>query len=293
MIRTTRLGALAVLLSATVAACGSSEGGTAGPAPSATTGPTSTPTSTATPRGTLHAVPVYWVAESRDAFALYREFRDVPDLGDAVTSAVAAMTRMRPLDADYTTPWRPASSVRATREGSALTVDLSRDALASTQVGSELAARAVQQLVYTATAASGMSGTAASTVRVLVDGQEADAWGVVHLGEPTARAPMGDVQAQAWVTSPQEGQTVPAGTVRFTGFGTSFEATFAWKVTSSTGAVVAHGSAMGGTGDGGYGEVTWRATLAAGTYTVTLSTDDPSDGEGHGPATDDKAFTVR
>jgi hypothetical protein len=239
-------------------------------------------------------VPVYWVGESRDGFALYREFRDVPDLGDAVTSAVAAMTRMRPLDADYSTPWRPASSVRVTRSGTALTVDLSRDALAGTQVGSALAARAVQQLVYTATAASGMTGTAASTVRVLVDGQEADARGTVHLGEPTARAPMSEVQAQAWVTSPQEGQRLPAGTVRFTGFGTSFEATFSWKVTSSTGAVVAQGSAMGGTGDGGYGEVTWKATLTAGTYTVTLSTDDPSDGaEGHGPATDDKSFTVR
>ena len=50
---------------------------------------------------------------------------------------------------------------------------------------------------------------------------------------------------------------------------------------------------MGGTGDGGYGVVTWTATLAAGSYTVTLSTDDASGGaEGHGPATDDKRFTV-
>ena len=284
---TTRSATLAVLLSAALAACGSSGGGTAGP------GPTTSSAPSPTPRGTLHAVPVYWVAESRASFALYREFRDVPDLGDAVTSAVAAMTRLQPLDPDYTSPWRPASSVRVTRVGSALTVDLSRDALASTQVGSELAARAVQQLVYTATAAASLAGTPAGTVRILVDGEEADAWGAVHLGEPTARAPMADVQAQAWVTDPQEGQQLPVGTVRFKGFGTSFEATFSWKVTSSTGAVVAQGSAMGGTGDGGYGVVTWTATLAAGSYTVTLSTDDASGGaEGHGPATDDKRFTV-
>jgi hypothetical protein len=289
---TTRRATLAVLLSAALSACGSSGGGTAGPAPSTSTTTSTTPSPT--PGGTLHAVPVYWVAESRSSFALYREFRDVPDLGDAVTSAVAAMTRMRPLDPDYTTPWRPASRVTATQSGDAIAVDLSADALSSTQVGSELAERAVQQLVYTATAAAAKAGTPATTVTITVDGRPRDAWGSVHLGEPTRRAAVSAVQAQAWVTSPQEGEALPAGTITFTGFGTSFEATFGWKVVSSTGATVAHGSAMGGTGSGGYGEVTFRATLAPGTYTVELATDDPSGGaEGNGPATDDKSFTVR
>jgi hypothetical protein len=291
--RTSTLGLLALALAATLSGCNGSDSDTLGePTPTATTAsPTASPTASAPT--TLKGVPVYWVAESRSSFRLYREFRDVPDVGGHVASAVAAMTRLRPLDPDYTTPWRPASTVTVTQSGSALTVDVSRDALASTQVGSELADVAVQQLVYTATAAAQQAGTPATTVRVLVDGQESDAWGAVHLGEPTRRAPLIDVQAQAWVTNPQEGQRLQAGTVRFQGFGTSFEATFAWKVTSSSGAVVAHGSAMGGTGDGGYGVVTWTANLSPGSYTVTLSTDDPSGGaEGHGPATDDKAFTV-
>jgi hypothetical protein len=35
------------------------------------------------------------------------------------------------------------------------------------------------------------------------------------------------------------------------------------------------------------------SSLAPGTYTFVISEDDPSGGaEGHGPATDDKAFTV-
>jgi hypothetical protein len=234
------------------------------------------------------------VAESRGSFALYREFRDVPDAGGAVASAVAAMTRVRPLDPDYSTPWQPASRVSATQTGDALNVDVSADAVSGTQVGSELAERAVQQLVYTATAAAAQSGTPASTVTITVDGRPRDAWGAVHLGEPTRRAPLLDVQAHAWVTSPQQGDVLPAGTVQLKGFGTSFEATFSWKVLSSTGAVVAHGSAMGGTGDGGFGVVSFTASLAAGAYTVELATDDPSGGaEGHGPATDDKAFTVR
>lgn len=260
--------------------------------PSAT--PSSTPTATASAGTTLSGVPVYWVAESRRAFALYREFREVPDSGGPVASAVAAMTRLRPLDPDYMTPWRPASRVDVSQAGDALTVDLSADAVANTQVGSELATRAVQQLVYTATAAAAQAGTPATTVTITVDGEPRDAWGVVRLGEPTRRAPLAEVQGHSWVTTPQEGQVLAAGTVTFKGFGTSFEATFGWKVLSRSGAVVAHGSAMGGTGDGGFGVVTFSAQLAAGEYTVELATDDPSGGaEGNGPAKDDKSFTVR
>ena len=295
MTRTTRrIGLLSLALAAAVSGCNSKDDLTSTPGGSTSPSATTAPSATASTASTLTGVPVYWIAESRDSFALYREFRNVTDDGGRIASAVAAMTRMRPLDPDYTTPWRPASRVDVSQAGDAITVDLSADALANTQVGSELAARAVQQLVYTATAAAAQAGTPATTVRILVDGAAADAWGAVRLGEATRRAPLADVQAQAWVTSPQEGATVPAGTVQFTGFGTSFEATFAWKVVSSTGTTVAHGSAMGGTGDGGFGVVSWSAQLTAGTYTVELATDDPSGGaEGHGPATDDKAFTVR
>ena len=105
---------------------------------------------------------------------------------------------------------------------------------------------------------------------------------------------MVDVQAQAWVTSPQEGDVRKAGKVAFTGYGTSFEATFGWVVRTTAGAEVAQGWAMGGTGTGGFGSLSFSAQLVPGSYTVTLSTDDASGGaEGHGPATDDKTFTVR
>lgn len=295
-----RLGVLGLALAAGLAGCAGTDelgtGGTPTTTPSATPSATTTPTSpaTVTPTGTLRGLPVYWVGESRRSFALYREFRDVPDVGGPVASAVAAMTRLRPLDPDYTSPWRPASRVSASQAGGAITVDLSADAVSGTQVGSELAERAVQQLVYTATAAAAQTGNPADMVTITVDGQARDAWGAVHLGEPTRRAPLASVQAHAWVTTPQEGQVLPAGRVSFKGFGTSFEATFSWKVRSSTGAVVAGGSAMGGTGDGGFGVVAFSAQLAAGSYTVELSTDDPSGGaEGNGPATDDKSFTVR
>lgn len=293
------LAATALVLG--LAACGDEAREPAGPGASTSTStpttsaPTSSPAPSPTTTGAQRTgVPVYWVGESRQAFVLYREFRTVPDVGDLVTSAVAAMTRMTPLDPDYVNPWRPASRVTVTQNGTDLAVDLSPDAIAGTQVGSELAARAVQQLVYTATAAASVAKRPASTVTVTIDGQAADAWGVVRLGEPTRRAPMVDVQAHAWVVSPQEGEVRPAGPVVFTGFGTSFEATFGWTVKDGAGRVVARGSAMGGTGDGGFGSLTFSVTLRPGQYTVSLATDDPSGGaEGRGPAVDTKRFVVQ
>lgn len=258
-----------------------------------TSGGASNPT---TPPGTgsqRSGVPLYWVGASRSGFALYREFRTVPDEGGPLGSAVAAMMRMGPLDPDYSTPWKPPTGVTVSQTADAITVDLTADAFSGTGVGSEVAELAVQQLVWTVTAAAAKQGAPARTVRVLIDGAPGDAWGVLSVGAPLTRSPMAHVQAHAWVTSPQEGDTLPAGPVRFTGFGTSFEANFTWTVTNSAGALLAKGSAMGGDGAGGFGEFTFAATLPAGQYVVEVSTDDPSGGsEGPGAAVDTKGFTV-
>lgn len=264
------------------------------PTTSPTTGATSPTGSTTTPTY-LASMPIYFVGQTQQAFRLFREFRTIRKIDGPVSSAVSAMTRLRPLDPDYANPWRPASRVQVGQQGKTLTVDLSADAFANRNVGSELAALAVQQLVYTATAAAHVAGHDATSVVITVDGKPADVWGVVHLGSPMTRAPMLEVQAQAWVTSPQQGDVVPSGTVRFTGYGTSFDAVFHWEISNASGTKVAHGEAMGGS-MGQYGSLTWSARLAPGTYTVRLATDDPSgDGEheGHGAAVDTKTFTVR
>jgi len=240
------------------------------------------------------SLPVYWIGESRRSFALYREFREVADTGGPIASAVSAMTRLKPLDPDYTNPWRPAARVTASQNGDAITVDLSPDAFANTQVGSEVADRAVQQLVYTATAAAQQAGAPAGSVKITVDGKAFDAWGVVQLGEPMKRAPIATVQAHIWVTSPQEGGVLPAGTVVFKGFGTSFENNFLWQIRKDSGGVVAKGFTNGDGSQGWFGEFTFTAQLTPGTYSVEVSDDDASGGaEGPGTATDDKTFTVR
>ena len=293
-------GLMSVAIAVVLSGCGvASDPGSAGQSQSAGTSATGSSTTPATAptaalaTKTLTGVPVYWVAESRRSFALYREFRDVPDTGGPISSAVSAMTSLKPLDPDYLTPWRPASRVTVTQKGEAITVDLSRDAFANTQVGSEVADRAVQQLVYTATAAAQQAGTPASSVKITVGGIAFDAWGVIRLGEAMGRAPLSAVQAQTWITSPQEGENLAAGTVTFKGFGTSFEANFVWEVRNDSGAVVAKGLTTGGGANGTFAELTFTARLTAGKYSVKVSGTDGSGGaEGPGVATDDKAFTV-
>lgn len=302
-VRRTATAVVAAALAVGAAGCsgGTTQGGSgttgATVAPSATgssdpSGTVTGPGPSSTPAGKqLTGIPVYWIGQSAGAARLYREFRTVPDAGGRVASAIAAMTRMKPLDPDYRTPWSPASRVTVRQRGAALTVDLSADAIAGRDVGSEVADRAVQQLIYTATAAAG--STTIRTVTITVDGKPADAWGVVRLGTPMTRAPQVDVLSHAWLTAPQEGERRPAGTVTFGGYGTSFEATFGWTVADGSGKAVANGFATGGTGTGGFGSFTFAAKLAPGEYTVELRTDDPSDGEGPGPMRDTKRFTVR
>ena len=238
-------------------------------------------------------MPVYFVGESGGSFKLFREFRTVRKIDGPISSTISAMTRLAPLDPDYINPWRSASRVYVSDEAATLTVDLSKDAFRNTRVGSELASMAIQQLVYTALAAGRATGNDAHSVVVTVDGQRYDAWGVVRLEGRVEQLPMVDAFAPAWIVSPQEGATVRAGTVNFTGYGTSFEGTFTWKVHGLSLKLEKRGTAMGGS-MGTFGTVRFAAKLPPGTFVVELATDDPSGGvEGFGPAIDTKEFTVR
>ena len=260
--------------------------------PPTTTSPTSSESTTDAATGVVENAPVYWVGPSKTSFWLYREFRDVPDLGDPVTSAVAAMTREEPLDPDYMNPWQPAERVEVTRDGDAITVDLSADAFSGTDVGSELAALALQQLVYTATAAAQSDGP----VTVLVDGEPAEVWGVLEVGEPIDRAPQVDVQASTWIIEPEQGQTV-SNPVHVVGYGTAFEATFNWEVRDAgTDQVVQEGFVTGEGSMGTYGDFEFTLDdLAPGGYVLEVYQGDMSDGESpEGPRMypDTKEFTV-
>lgn len=293
-----------LVLAVTLAGCGSDEPtdpgtGTGSPTTTGTVTPTAdetTPVDGDEPTapvdddaaaGELSGVPVYYVGDSGGSFRLYREWRTVPDLGDPVESAVMAMMGVPPRDPDYSTPWVAPDELEVEREGSAITVDVSADAFGG-GVGSELSALALQQLVYTATAASTLDGPAATTVTILMDGAAADAWGHVRVGEPMTRAPQAQVLSHVWILSPAEGDALSAGEVTVGGYGASFEANFVWRVEGPSG--TQEGFTLSDNGMG-FGEFDLTVDLEPGTYTVTVES--TSGLEEFVPHTDSKTFSVR
>jgi hypothetical protein len=211
---------------------------------------------------------------------LYREF--VRETSPSVEVAVRAMLggEGAPADPDYFTPWRPAS-VRVLGAADVVTVDLGHEALAAPGVDRDVARAAVQQLVYTVTAAAtslhDATSGAASRVRVLVDGAEGYlAWGQVRLGAQMTRD--GAAVAPIWVIEPQNGARTSPGRVRVTGVGTAFEGVLRWEARAVSGRVVDEGVARAGSG-AAREPFDFTISLPRGRYTITVYAPDASDGE--------------
>jgi hypothetical protein len=220
---------------------------------------------------------------------LVREFRQVPDRGDRATSAVAALG-LDPVDPDYTSFWRSPSRVSVDVRADRIVVDLSADAFGNPDAGSgDVPAVAVQQLVWTVTAAGGRD----VPVTVLGGGRGGyEAWGAVALGRPMEREEAH--RAPVWIDTPPDGGTLPAGTQHVTGQGSGFEATFRYRVTSGS-REVAKGFVTGTAEGSAYGWWTFdiRLRLPRGSYVVTVEADNPATGAEAGPAwPDTKRFRV-
>jgi hypothetical protein len=191
-------------------------------------------------------------------------------------------------DPDYATTWNPRTRVRSvSRRGQVIEVDLS-PAARTAGVGSETAARMVQQLVYTVTEAVDPR----ARVRLLIGGQPAgDLWGTVTWDRPVGRADPARVRVLVQIDTPRDGATVSSPLV-VAGEANAFEATVPWRVLDGTGKVVRQGftTALEGMTFSPY---TFRVRLAPGHYTVEVREDDPSGGEGGTPMTDTKHVTVQ
>jgi hypothetical protein len=199
-------GGTAVVAAATVAVVLAASPRTGPPAqpPGGSGGPTAT--TTLPPTANL---PVYYLGSTSLGVRLFREYHLLPVTGsDPAARTRAALTAMlttsSPSDPEYTTPWRDATVTAVRVEGDTATVDL-HGVPATAPAGAATARVAVQQLVWTVTAASGTTA-----VRVLVDGRTVPAlWGVAGLDEPLTRSPRADVQAPIWLIDPQ--QAAPVG----------------------------------------------------------------------------------
>ncbi|HSU48838.1 MAG TPA: GerMN domain-containing protein [Arthrobacter sp.] len=181
--------------------------------------------------------PVYWIGRSGGNIFLYREFRDVPEQENPVTRALRAMMSEKPLDPDFFTPWQNPDKLATSISGKdVITVDVSADAFNS-NLDADMAARAIQQLIYTATAAAASSGLIDTgqqiRVRILVDGHtDYVAFGKVQLGALMTRA--AGLVAPVWIIDPQENTEVPGGSVKITGRSTSPGAKLRWQILQST-----------------------------------------------------------
>lgn len=217
-------------------------------------------------------------------FRLFREFRSLSvnpqDLGDPVVVAVQSMLT-GPTDSDYLTAWAGVTVRRASVANDVITVRLAGTPKALPTSVSGRAA--VQQLVWTATAGYGKS----VGVKIIFDSGRTNVFGV-DLTHPIRRQP--DLQAPVWITDPVTGQRDKAGKVTVTGVSTSYESVLSWTIINAeTGAVVAHGTAKGGS-NGTYAPFVFSTTLKAGRYTVAVRA---SDGSGQDRSIPDtKTWTV-
>ncbi|HEY1132936.1 MAG TPA: Gmad2 immunoglobulin-like domain-containing protein [Nocardioides sp.] len=230
------------------------------------------------------ATAVYFVADGPLGPRLVREFQ----AGGADLASAVDLLSGSPVDPDYSNlvaGWVQSAAldgdeIVATVDGGAPGEEVDTDA-----------SLAVQQVVYTLQAAAGDP----HPVR-FVDSAGSDVTALAGATNPVAAAPQIDTLLLVNVTDPAEGTAV-SGSFTATGRASSFENTVRWELRSDADGVVADGFTTA-EGDWTTGLVPWEATvdvsgLAAGTYTFVASTDDPSGGEGPGPAEDSKTITVQ
>jgi len=168
------------------------------------------PSETPLPQGTVN-VPVYFVGNTGLGPRLFREYHVVtatPASPEDKASVALAEMFKSPVDPDYRTLWPSGATVRSVvaQPDGTDTVDLagvSGPGPADPQL-------AVEQLVWTVTAATGRSTP--YPVRLTIDGQPAgELWGL-WIGDRTfTRSRIADVRSPVWLIDPAEGATITAG----------------------------------------------------------------------------------
>ncbi|PPB49912.1 hypothetical protein C4K88_04275 [Arthrobacter pityocampae] len=259
---------------------------------------------TSPPDAVRPLVPVYWLGGDGGTERLFREYLATPEdsAGDPIADAVRLMTSGRPLDPDYHSAWRPASSVSSSiSTKNVITLDISSDAFPQ-RLGEDQGRLALQQLVYTATAAAAdaglIAGGEASSVVVLVDGAaDRRVFDSVDLDGAWTRDAA--TLAPLWIIDPQEGTRSDAGTLTVHGVGPASEDALDWRIERSSDGSATDGSRLFGDGsvdvvrqDGAPGAYSFPVTLPPGRYEITVSV--PSgDTSGEVASEDSKTVVVR
>lgn len=242
--------------------------------------------------------PVYWIGRSNNNVFLYREFRDVSQDDNPITRALRVMMSEKPLDPDFFTPWQNPRLLATSISGkNVITVDVSADAFNS-NVDGDMAERAIQQLVYTATAAGASSGLTDTgqqiQVVILVDGHtDYVAFNRVRLGSPTSRS--AGMVAPVWIIDPQEGTQEADGSVKISGRSTVPGGKLHWEILRVDGTnktPYLNGSVTASTDAAQSGMFNISVNLGQGNYEARVSQVDPT-GKVQDLNVDTRGFTVR
>ena len=273
-----------VLISALVlSACG----GTGPSDQPSTTSPSSNSPSSSSPSvpAQSSAVALYWVGDTAKGLRLFREFKAAPKGVDPVITALETLFTSVPQDRDYSNLWTTQAKVNAvTREGDLAYVDITPGRL---NVGSEAETRAIDQIVWTTTAAD----PSIKKVRILIEGKQAQSLaGHVDLTQEFVRGLTYEVLADIWILKPEEAQAI-SGSLTVEGVATTFEANVAWRLTQN-GEVIRSGSTTAA--EAAPARAPWSFTvedLAPGEYVVHASEYSAKDGS---LVTEDtKTFTIK
>ncbi|QNN53345.1 Gmad2 immunoglobulin-like domain-containing protein [Nocardioides mesophilus] len=246
------------------------------------------------PGGTV-AVPVYYLGETGRGPRLYREFHP-GSATDALQAALDQAVGQAPEDPDYFTPWPSGTTVDGSFDGTGADGEIAITVTSPTGTSlhdrptgmdAQTAEMAVQQLVYTAQAAVG--GT--NPVQFLLDGSRTDTLLGVPVSEPLARGEATSTLALVWIIAPEQGAQVSSPfTVK--GIGAFFEANVTWKLLAAdTGKVVKSGFAMAEECCR-MAPYSFQVSAPPGDYTLLVSDEDASGGEGPQPFQDTKQVTI-
>jgi Sporulation and spore germination/Immunoglobulin-like domain of bacterial spore germination len=228
------------------------------------------------------ALAIYYVAAVPGVGTrLYREFHELPVANDPLTHAKAALAELfggNAVDPDYTSYWPSGTqALSVTVTGDSALVDVDQ----FPTVGTQAQSLAVQQIVWTITAAD----SSVKTVQVTVNGKAPT--GAASLAKPVRRASALDVEANVWILTPTEGATT-GSPVKVTVYGTGNEGNVPIEIYQGTTRIAAKPVT---TEMGAFAQASTTFTLPAGDYEVRAYNDNGKNGTLL--LWDTKSFTVQ